>query len=253
MHLFPLPAFDDNYIWLLGSPESGRALVVDPGQAAPVLEVFPPDTRPAAILLTHHHADHIGGVPVLCQRWPELQVIAPEDERIVNATRRVGEGDVIHIGDWHFEVMAVPGHTRSHLAFYGHGVLFSGDTLFSLGCGRLFEGTPAQMLASLERLAALPGETLVCCGHEYTASNARFAYEVEPGNPALQKRQQAIDALRRQGQPTLPVTLAEERLCNPFLRIDIPEVIVRIQAHEAGVGDDRVQRFAALRRWKDEF
>jgi len=130
-------------------------------------------------------------------------------------------------------------------------VLFSGDTLFSLGCGRLFEGTPAEMLASLDRLAALAGDTLVCCGHEYTEANARFARAVEPGNAALSQRQRAITALRREGRPTLPVTLAEERACNPFLRIDEPDVIARVHAHAMGVSDDRVARFAALRRWKD--
>jgi len=253
MHPHPLPAFTDNYIWLLGQSDSGNALVVDPGDAGPVLAAFPPGTSPAAVLLTHHHNDHIGGVPELLRRWPGLPVFAPDDQRIAGVTSRVNDGDVVEVGGWRFVVIAVPGHTRSHVAFHGHGVLFSGDTLFSLGCGRLFEGTPGEMLASLDRLAALAGDTLVCCGHEYTEANARFARAVEPGNAALRERQRAITALRREGRPTLPVTLAEERACNPFLRIDEPDVIARVHAHIAGIGADRVARFAALRRWKDGF
>jgi len=253
MHLHPLPAFDDNYIWLLGEPDAGQALVVDPGAAAPVLAAFPPGTSPTGILLTHHHQDHIGGVPELRERWPQVPVYAPEDARIACASARVKDGDKVEIGPWRFTIIAVPGHTLSHIAFYGHGVLFCGDTLFSLGCGRLFEGTPAQMLASLERLVALPDATLVCCAHEYTESNARFACAVEPDNPALGRRCEVIRDLRGKGRPSLPVTLAEERACNPFLRLDAPDIIASIHAFAANTGADRVSRFAALRRWKDGF
>jgi len=250
MRLHPLPAFADNYIWLLEGGDGGT-IVVDPGDAAPVLAAC--ERQPAAVLLTHHHHDHIGGTADLLRRWPELPVLAPEDERIELPCRRVGDGGQVEVAGWTFDVLAIPGHTVSHIAFSARGVLFCGDTLFSLGCGRLFEGTPAQMLASLERLAALPGDTRICCGHEYTLANAAFARQVDPDNPALRRRTEDASAMRDAGLPTLPALLADERAANPFLRIDAPAVRAALTARLGREPADRVEAFAELRRWKDGF
>ncbi|MET0328066.1 MAG: hydroxyacylglutathione hydrolase, partial [Luteimonas sp.] len=233
-------------------------LVIDPGDAAPVLAGTDMGLWPAAVLVTHHHPDHAGGVAALRERWPTLPVFAPDDARIPAATHRVGDGDRITLKNWRLSVLAVPGHTSSHVAFHGGGNegpphLFCGDTLFSLGCGRMFEGTPAQMLASLERLAALPADTQVCCGHEYTRSNAAFARAVDPDNAALRRRDQEIDDMRRALRPTLPVPLASERDCNPFLRVDADAVRASAARHAGRPLADRVEVFAALRQWKDGF
>lgn len=252
MRLRPLPAFEDNYIWALVE-DDGSAIVVDPGDAAPVLRAVGEGLSLRGILLTHHHHDHIGGVPSVLAQLPDLPVIGPRDDRIETATERVGAGDVARIGDWVFEVHEIPGHTVSHIAFHGHQVLFCGDTLFSLGCGRLFEGTPMQMLDSLDRLAALPGSTRVCCGHEYTVANAAFALTVDPSNALLQDRSTQAQRMRLAGQPTVPTTLDDERSTNPFLRIDVPEVRGAVSRHVGRALLDRADAFAELRRWKDGF
>jgi hydroxyacylglutathione hydrolase len=251
MRLQPLPAFADNYIWT--ADDGTGAVVVDPGEAAPVFAAAARGLRPVAILLTHHHQDHIGGTAELLARWPGLPVFAPEDDRIDLPCRRVGDGAVVVVADWHFDVLAIPGHTVSHIAYSGHGLLFCGDTLFSLGCGRLFEGTPAQMLASLDRLAALPGDALVCCGHEYTLANAAFAAVVDPDNPALRRRTEDATAMRQSAMPTLPTTLADERAANPFLRVDAPTVRGAVGRRLGREPADREETFAELRRWKDGF
>lgn len=254
LRLSPLPALADNYVWMLADAAHGTALVVDPGEAAPVLDALAANgLRLTTILLTHHHPDHIGGAGELLARFPDARVYAPVDERIPLAHVRVEDGERIRIQSpaAEFEIIAVPGHTRTHVAYHGEGLLFCGDTLFSLGCGRLFEGTPAQMLASLDRLAALPEDTRICCGHEYTLANAAFARRIEPGNDALRMRQQQAHALREAGESTLPSLLVDERAANPFLRVDV--MGAPPEWPNAAWRTDRVARFAALRSAKDGF
>ncbi|MBS0193057.1 MAG: hydroxyacylglutathione hydrolase [Proteobacteria bacterium] len=248
-----LPALSDNYIWTL-SGDDGRALVVDPGEAAPVLAAIAAGLRPVAILLTHHHPDHIDGAATLLDHF-DIPCIAPIDPRIGCATRRVADGDTFTIPelDLTFTTLEVHGHTSSHVAYHGAGLVFCGDTLFSLGCGRMFEGTPEQMLASLDRLAALPDPTRVCCGHEYTLANGTFASVVDPDNAALRERIVQARTARERGEPSVPSTIASERDCNPFLRVDTPAVRAAVEHHQGSPCADRVATFAALRGWKDDF
>lgn len=250
--LRPLPAFSDNYIWTLAD-EAGRAVIVDPGDAAPVIEAANAGLQPVAILLTHHHDDHIGGAAALIERF-DIPCYGPVDARIGCPLRPVREGDRVRIDvlDLDLDVMEVPGHTTSHIAFHGGGFLFCGDTLFSLGCGRMFEGTPTQFLGSLDRLAALPGDTQVCCGHEYTQSNGRFSVAAEPENAERDRRLAQVADLRSRNLPTVPSTMSSERACNPFLRVDQPGLRAGLEARGVAQGD-RIAAFAALRAWKDGF
>ncbi|WP_394061666.1 hydroxyacylglutathione hydrolase [Alcaligenes sp. WGS1538] len=256
VRLIPLPALNDNYIWALA--RQGHALVVDPGQAAPVLDWLQRESLQLdAILLTHHHGDHVGGVREILARRP-ARVWGPARETLPACDVRVAQGDrvVLPALELTLQVLDIPGHTAGHVAYFGQNevkqpFVFCGDTLFAAGCGRLFEGTPEQMLASLDKLASLPPETLVCCAHEYTLSNLRWALQVEPDNPALLQRWEQDSQRRKQHVPTVPSTLETELATNPFLRTDKASVMQAAHRHAGHPLATSVDVFASLRNWKN--
>jgi hydroxyacylglutathione hydrolase len=253
-----VPAFSDNYLWLI---HDGRyAVAVDPGDAGPIMAALDAHKLSlTAILLTHHHPDHVGGVEALLKHVgdPQFPVFGPRREDIAGVSAKLGEGDMVELAEpaLRFEVLDVPGHTSGHIAYVEHsrGWLFCGDTLFGAGCGRLFEGTPEQMTASLAKLAALPPQTLVYCAHEYTIGNVRFALTAEPGNHATKERLAAEEGKRAQNLPTVPSNIGLERQTNPFLRCTEPEILRGLRAAGRIADDDPVAAFAALREWKNGF
>ncbi|QNA88966.1 hydroxyacylglutathione hydrolase [Massilia sp. Dwa41.01b] len=253
-----VPAFKDNYLWLIH--DGVHAAAVDPGDSGPILaSLADHGLRLTAILLTHHHADHIGGVRDLLARFP-VPVYGPRNDGIDEVKHPLGEGDRVVVPglDLELEVLEVPGHTLGHIAYVrrtpGLHWLFCGDTLFAGGCGRLFEGTPAQMAASLDKLARLPGDTEVYCAHEYTLSNLRFAQAVDPDNAALALRMRDESAKRAAGLPTVPSSIGLERSTNPFLRYRDPAIVASlVAAGKLGEGAAPVEAFAVLREWKNVF
>jgi len=253
MAIHAVPAFKDNYIWIL---EDGRnAVAVDPGEAAPV-DAFlgSRDLRLSAILATHHHADHVGGLPDLVRRW-KCPTFGPAREVPAGIDRRLTEGDAFEVPGLGIELatLDIPGHTAGHIALFGPDAVFCGDTLFTCGCGRLFEGTAAQMHASLGKLAQLPGSTRVYCGHEYTLANIRFAEAVEAGNKLLAERKARDTARRDRGEATVPSTIEEELNTNPFLRCEEPEVVAAAERRAGRTLAGPVEVFAEIREWKNVF
>lgn len=251
--IVPLRAFADNYIWTIR--DAGHAAVVDPGDAQPVLDYLAREKlQLVAILNTHHHADHVGGNAALLEKV-KVPVYGPHDERIAEVSVRLADGQRFTLPHFNIEMetLEIPGHTRSHIAFHGDGLLFCGDTLFAAGCGRLFEGTPRQMHDSLTRLARLPDATRVYCGHEYTLSNLKFARAVEPDNRQLPELETRMQALRARDQPTLPSTIAQEKATNPFLRVTEPAILHSASTRAAKKLADPVSVLAEIRDWKNNF
>lgn len=251
--IIAIPALSDNYIWAIVN-QSGQTIVIDPGESDGVIDFLQKEQLSLqAILITHHHWDHTNGIAGILHHF-KVPVYGPASERIANVTHPVNDNDQIHIANFpSFTVLSIPGHTRGHIAYRVRNHVFCGDTLFAAGCGRLFEGTPPQMYQSLQRLAALPNETLIYCAHEYTLNNLRFAQTVEPTNQNITKRIEKIKKIRDLGNPSLPVPLADEKLTNPFLRCTEAPIQEAASRHLGTSLADPIAIFAEIRKWKDGF
>lgn len=250
IHTDSIPILTDNYIWLIQC--NNEVLAVDPGDAAPLIEYLKThQLNLSGLLITYHHKDHTGGIYNLRQQNPSLPVYGPAN--IIGVSQTLSDGDKFSWQNHTFTVLAVPGHTDDHLAYYTGNQLFCGDTLFALGCGRHFEGSISDYFSSIKQIAALPDQTLLYPAHEYTLNNLRFALAVEPENKLLICRGEKFQKLRNQGQPTLPVLLYHEKQTNPFLRTNISDVKLSCETHIKQTISDELSIFTTLRRWKDSF
>jgi hydroxyacylglutathione hydrolase len=254
MKILPLLAFKDNYIWMFYNEDTKHAWLVDPGEAAPASRALAEHRLTLeGIFITHHHYDHSGGIATLVDHWPEVKVYGGMKSPLIFVSHHVKEGDEIPCGDWTFKAMEIPGHTLDHTAFYTQDIVFSGDTLFSFGAGKIFEGTPEQMYHSLSKLANLPEDTKIYCGHEYTLANLKFAKHLEPDNTKIAEKINEITSLREKNIPSLPSFLRDEKLLNPFLRCKEESIIKAVENYAQKKLNNPVDVFAKLREWKNHF
>lgn len=258
--IHPIPILKDNYVWMMINANKRLAMIVDPGEALPVISYLKDNKLTlTAILITHHHWDHTNGIEKIKNELTndqhfDIPIFGHHQNMITHISHVVDEGDQISFSDFPiFKVFAIPGHTLKHLAFYSPSILFCGDTLFAAGCGRLFEGKADELYHSLQKLIALPPETKVYCAHEYTLKNLQFAQLIEPHNQSIAEKMIRIKKCRDDNLPTLPSRLAEEKLTNPFLRCHIPEVIRKAEQYAGKKLSNPIDVFATLRKWKDEY